>query len=113
VCLPRESLADREANCIDGTVLVASLLEAMSMSPAIVIVPGHAFVGWETSPGSGEWRHLETTMIGTAPFEEACLSGERTAERYRDLRDRTGDPLRFRLWPLRTLRSEERITPME
>lgn len=113
VRLPRESLADREANCIDGTVLVASLLEAMSMSPAIVIVPGHAFVGWESCPGSGEWRHLETTMIGAAPFEEACLSGERTAERYRELRDRTGDPLRFRLWPLRTLRSEERITPME
>jgi hypothetical protein len=113
VRLPRESLADREANCIDGTVLVASLLEAMSMHPAIVIVPGHAFVGWETWPDSGEWRYLETTMIDHGSFEQACLSAERTAERYRQLRDRTGDPFRFRVWTLRTLRSVDRITPME
>ena len=46
--LPRESLADKEANCINGTVLFASLLEGISMSPAIVLVPGHAFLAWET-----------------------------------------------------------------
>ena len=48
VRLPRESLADKQANCIDGTVLFASLVEGISMNPAIVIVPGHAFVAWET-----------------------------------------------------------------
>jgi hypothetical protein len=48
VRLPRESLADKQANCIDGTVLFASLLEAMSMEAVVVIVPGHALVGWRT-----------------------------------------------------------------
>lgn len=113
VRLPRESLADHQANCIDGTVLVASLLESISMSPAIVVVPGHAFVAWETWRRSDEWRYLETTMIGSHDFEQACESAERTAEHYRTLAERTGDPSRFRLWPLRVLRATDRITPME
>jgi hypothetical protein len=111
--LPGESLADRQANCVDGTVLVASLLEAMSMNPAIVVVPAHAFVAWETWPDSGEWRYLETTMIGSATFEAACASAERTAERYRELSAQTGNPFHFRRWPLSVLRSVHRITPVE
>jgi hypothetical protein len=75
--LPREALLHKSANCIDGTVLMASLLEGASLYPALVLVPGHAFVGWESWTGSGEWSYLETTMIGTAEFEAACASGTR------------------------------------
>jgi len=42
--LPRESLKDQAANCIDGTVLFASLLEAMSLNVALVVTRNHAFV---------------------------------------------------------------------
>jgi hypothetical protein len=69
--LPRESLRHKSANCIDGTVLMASLLEAASLQPAIVLVPGHAFVGWETWEGTDEWDYLETTMVGSHDFEAA------------------------------------------
>jgi hypothetical protein len=79
VRLPRESLADKSANCIDGTVLFASLLEAASLNPAIVLVPGHAFLAWETWRKSGKFNYLETTMIGTHSFEEACTAGETLA----------------------------------
>ena len=75
--LPRESLAGRAANCIDGTVLFASLLEGASLNPAIVLIPGHAFVGWEAWDGSDEWSFLETTMIGSDDFEAACRSGQK------------------------------------
>jgi hypothetical protein len=105
VRLPRQSLEERQANCIDATVLFASLLEAISLNAALVIVPGHALVAWESWGGSGEWRHLETTMIGSADFDAACASGDATAARYED-RDR-------RRWPLRELRAQRRITPME
>jgi len=104
VRLPRESLADKQANCIDGTVLFASLLEGISMSPAIVVVPGHAFVAWETWRNEKEWRYLETAMIGTHTFEQACTSAESTAKHYKS---------RLRQWPLRVLRSDYGITPME
>lgn len=106
VRLPRESLADKEANCIDGTVLLASLLEGISMNPALVLVPGHAFLAWETWRGSNEWRYLETTMIGSNTFEQACASAERTAHVYRVKRQ-------LQLWSLRDLRSKDGITPME
>lgn len=106
VRLPRESLSDKEANCIDGTVLFASLLEGISMSPAIVLVPGHAFLAWETWRGSGEWRYLETTMIGSNSFEEACASAEQTATVYRSSKQ-------LRMWPLTELRVTHQVTPME
>lgn len=78
--LPRESLALRSANCIDGAVLMASLLEAASLNPALVLVPGHAFVAWEVWDGADEWEYLETTMIGRHDFEAACASGRRQFE---------------------------------
>ena len=106
VRLPRESLADKEANCIDGTVLFASLLEGISMSPAIVLVPGHAFLAWETWRGSNAWRHLETTMIGSSTFEQACASAEKTAEFYQGAK-------KLRMWSLSELRTKFGITPME
>jgi hypothetical protein len=113
VRLPRESLEERAANCIDGTVLLASLLEAISLSPALVIVPGHAFLAWETWENSGEWSYLETTMIATHTFEEAVASGEATARRYQELAQKTGQPLYFRRHALRELRGGRGITPLE
>lgn len=111
VRLPRESLEDKQANCIDGTVLYASLLEAVSLSPAIVVVPGHAFLAWETWEGSNEWRYVETTMINSYSFEEASASAEATAEHYEANEGSLKG--RFSRWPLRELRSVRRIMPME
>ncbi|HEU4734870.1 MAG TPA: hypothetical protein VFT22_43560, partial [Kofleriaceae bacterium] len=77
--LPRESLAARSANCIDGVVLMASALEAASLNPAIVLIPGHAFLAFELAPDSGRWDFVETTMIATSTFEQAQQVGRRTA----------------------------------
>jgi len=106
VRLPRESLADREANCIDGTVLFASLLEGISTNPAIVLVPGHAFLAWETWKDSNKWEYVETTMIGSSTFEQACASGEKTATTYKSQKQ-------LLQLSLTELRSKYGITPME
>jgi hypothetical protein len=72
VRLPTESLAaGSSANCIDGTVLFASLLELASIDPFIVIVPGHAFAGWRIWQGVSQYEFLETTMIGSDDFDAA------------------------------------------
>ena len=114
VRLPRESIDQKEANCIDGTVLFASLLEGISLNPALVIVPGHAFVAWSTwADATGVWQFLETTMVGTDTFEEARTMGDANAARYKALAEVTNNPAAFTLWPLRTLRTERKITPME
>ena len=113
VRLPRQSLHEKQANCVDGALLFASLLEAISLNPAIVAVPGHAFVAWETQPQSDKWRYLETTKIGNSAFEVARDFGDRRAKIYEDLLQTKGDPRQFRRWGMRQLRTEFGITPME
>lgn len=72
VRLPSESLtAGGSANCIDGTVLFASLLELVSIQPLIVVVPGHAFLGWRIWRDADQYEFLETTLIGSANFDAA------------------------------------------
>jgi hypothetical protein len=107
--LPRESLALKSANCLDGTVLIASLLEGASLNPALVLVPGHAFVGWQTWDGSDEWNFLETTLLGRpdATFETACASGKRQHDDCKEYY-----PDRLRVHPLAELRARN-IWPME
>lgn len=82
VRLPITSLHENEsrANCIDGTMLYASLLELASLEPVIVIVPGHALVGWRIWPGLDQYEFLETTMTGTEDFETALQAGKRQYE---------------------------------
>jgi hypothetical protein len=104
--LPRESLAGRAANCIDGSVLFASLLEGSSLNAALVLVPGHAFVGWEVWDGSDDWKFLETTMIGSHDFEAACHSGARQYEQAklfdsaRTVMHRLADLRARGIWPM-------------
>jgi len=77
VRLPITSLhqSQSRANCIDGTVLYASLLELANIDPLIAIVPGHAFVGWRTWAGIEQYDFLETTMTGTDDFDAALRVG--------------------------------------
>ena len=35
-----------QANCVDGTVLFASILRKIGIEPIIVLVPGHAYLGF-------------------------------------------------------------------
>lgn len=75
ISLPRDSLACGLAGGIDGAVLYASLIERAGLHAALAIVPGHAFVGWETWEGSGVLEFLETTMTAGHSFDEAWRRG--------------------------------------
>lgn len=108
--LPRESLTHRSANCIDGTVLFASVLEAASLHPAIVLIPGHAFLAWETTKGTNQWEYLETTLLGSKSYDKAVEQGRKLAQVYQELaKTRPGSFVRL---PLQELRAQG-IWPME
>jgi hypothetical protein len=113
VRLPREALAAGEANCADGSVLFASLLLAFSIHPALVILPEHIIVAWETAPGSGTWQYLDTSKLDTHEYEKAQEFGRVTAEAYEARAKESGDARWFRRWPLRQLREELKIFPVE
>ncbi|MCP4697169.1 MAG: hypothetical protein GY862_10010 [Gammaproteobacteria bacterium] len=113
VRLPRESLKEKQANCIDGTLLFASLLEAISLNPAIVIVPEHALIGWELGQGTGQWQYLETTMLHDREFDEALKMGGESAKIYEEQQNKQPERTWFRRLSLRELRAKHHITPME
>ena len=75
--LPDEVIANGGGNCIDGTLLFASLLEQIGVRPIITFVPGHAFISVDSGPSGGNtvWS-LETTAMGTgADFWDALSAG--------------------------------------
>jgi hypothetical protein len=72
---PSTVLADLAANCIDGSMLIASILEALQLEPVVVFVPGHAYVGVRQGPGSTLLWPVESTMLGTSSFSSAFSEG--------------------------------------
>ncbi len=55
---------DRTANCVDGSVLLASVLQRLGLHSFLVLVPGHAFIGFYTDAESHNAAYLETTVLG-------------------------------------------------
>ena len=75
--MPNESLRDRSANCIDGVVLYASVFENLGMEPAVVLVPGHAYLGVRTAHDSQRYLYFDTALTGRADFDAAVAAAER------------------------------------
>ena len=63
-----ESVKAAQANCVDGSVLLAAVLRKIGLDPHLVTVPGHMFLAFslddETMIG------LETTMMGAADLDK-------------------------------------------
>lgn len=65
-----ESIENKQANCIDGTVMLASILRKIGINPRIVVVPGHAYLAFDLNPEGTEMAGLETTIMGQARSED-------------------------------------------
>jgi hypothetical protein len=72
-----DSLRMNQANCVDGSVLFASVLYKIGLYPVLVKLPGHMFVGYYTDESS--YGHpnppqnilfLETTLLGAAGWHQ-------------------------------------------
>jgi hypothetical protein len=67
VRLPATIWRERRANCVDGSLLIAAALERLGIPAFLVLLPGHALVGFYSD---GDRRHaefLETTALGARP----------------------------------------------
>lgn len=126
VRLPRQSLEEGLANCLEGALLYCSLLEAMGLQSALVWVNAdsylHAAVAWKEDPDKEEWCFLDTTTNsapqGTVAESEMEARWEKAfkiatdygANLYKDYKD-AGEN-HFRMFPIRDLRAQG-ITPLE
>lgn len=64
VRLFQDAINASQANCVDGTVMLASILRKIGIDSGIVTIPGHCFLVFRLSPNAPQ-SGLETTMIGS------------------------------------------------
>ena len=79
-----ESLETSQANCIDGTVVMASLFMKIGLNPVIITIPGHAFVGvYKSTRSDLEFLvPIETTVVGSSTFDTAVKIGTGNLNKY-------------------------------
>src|SRR4051812_4287539 len=75
--MPRESLRQASANCIDGAVMYASMFENLGMEPQIVLIPGHAYVGVRSSQTGSKYLYFDTVLTGRDDFEASVHAAEK------------------------------------
>jgi hypothetical protein len=78
-----ETLRLKTANCLDGSVLFASVLSMCGLDPLILLVPGHAIVGWKTPGGAENSEFLETTVLSKVGFDVAWDVGTKLFAQWR------------------------------
>ncbi len=61
-----ESINNGQANCVDGSVLLASLLRKIDIEPCLVYVPGHCYLAFYLDSEMTQLVGLETTLISGA-----------------------------------------------
>ncbi len=126
VKLPRTSIETKSANCIEGTVLMASVLENLGIETEIILVPGHAFLGFYLSPG-GDKLFIETTFLGSTTtisnnsFKNAVEAGieeyNKAIDEIKSAHITTGDLSKvmqsgYAIIPVKQMREDFGITPL-
>jgi hypothetical protein len=82
VRMPRVSLSQNGANCIDAAVMYASMFENLGMDSTVVIVPGHAYAGVRVAEGSPKFLMIDVALTGRSTFETAVASAEAGMSRH-------------------------------
>ena len=76
-----ESLDDRQANCVDGSVLLASVLRKIGLHPCLVLAPGHMYLGFDLDREGHERAYLETTLLGNKDEDLDPFSYQKALEK--------------------------------
>ncbi len=70
-----QSVRDQGANCVDASVMFASVLRRIGLRPVLLFRPGHCFTAFYDSADGGGLVAFETTYLGTASFASAMSEG--------------------------------------
>ncbi len=82
--LPSDVLTSKNAQCLEGAILFATLMEAIGLEPIIVRIPGHAFAGWHSAKDGipdGTPLFVETTMVHSASYDDAVSYAKTEVEK--------------------------------
>ncbi|MCB9255664.1 MAG: hypothetical protein H6579_00885 [Chitinophagales bacterium] len=54
----------RQANCVEGTILMASILMRMGIDPYLITTPNHCYLGFSVDGSEQNLSYIETTLLG-------------------------------------------------
>ena len=69
-----QSISASQANCVDGSVLICSILRKIGLNVGIMLVPGHAYVCVKDEQNTHFISGIETTLLGTADLRRATVA---------------------------------------
>jgi hypothetical protein len=72
---PEETVRATQANCVDGTVLFASVLRKIGIDPILVLKPGHMYLGYYLDAQHKDKSFLETTLLGSVDLNKYAEDG--------------------------------------
>ena len=79
------SLKTNQANCVDGTVVLASILRAISISTVMVLTHDHCFLGFYTSNKKDrKLLYVETTMLDQSDIIDQAKTPAKKNQAYVD-----------------------------
>lgn len=78
------ALKTQQANCVDGTVVFASILRKIGISPLMVLVPGHCFLGYYTDKTKKNVAFLETTLLSNSDYLNKAKTPAEKKQAYMD-----------------------------
>jgi hypothetical protein len=72
-----QSIREQGANCVDASVLLASIFRRIGLRPVLLFKPGHCFVAVYDAAQGGRLIGLETTLLGAAPYAAGRVEGDK------------------------------------
>ena len=72
---------NRQANCVDGMVLMASVLRSIRIDPVLVLMADHCVLGYYRDAEHKDLACLETAMIGDVDLRKIMSVRRRKASR--------------------------------
>lgn len=83
VQLPEQTWQLGSAHCLDASVLIASVLERLGVPTFLVLVPGHALVGFYVDAARREAEVIETTLLAGRDASAGSFAAALAAGRAR------------------------------
>lgn len=65
-----KSINDRQANCVDGTVVFASILRKIGIHTVMVLVKGHCFLGYYRKRDDEKGKRQDLVFLETTALDE-------------------------------------------
>ncbi len=109
-----ESIVSTQANCVDGSVLLASVLKKIGLRTYLVLVPGHCYLAFSLDKNGTQLIGVETTTIGNgASLAQAIQAGSSNPENglHPNLKRFNGADAQWQLIDMNAAR-EAGITPL-